>query len=46
VHKTAIAKYNVRWPGVKGAQILPSVYGFAKQGRLKKNAKGLFLALI
>jgi hypothetical protein len=34
------------WPGVKGAQILPSVYGFAKQGRLKKNAKGLFLALI
>ena len=24
-------------PHFKGAQILPSVYGFAKQGRLKKN---------
>ena len=30
------------WPGVKGQQILPSVYGFAKFERLEKTDDGLF----
>ncbi len=30
------------WPGVKGQQILPSIYGFGKSGRVRKNAKGVF----
>ena len=30
------------WPGVKGQQILPSVYGFAKRGRLRKSHDGRF----
>ena len=30
------------WPGLIGEQILPSIYGFAKNGRLKKLASGKF----
>lgn len=30
------------WPGVRGQQILPSIYGFSKQGRLKKTDTGQF----
>lgn len=30
------------WPGVTGPQILPSIYGFAKSGRLRKSDNGLF----
>jgi len=30
------------WPGVKGQQILPSIYQFAKQGRLVKTKDGVF----
>jgi hypothetical protein len=30
------------WPGVKPAQVLPQVYGYAKKDRLKKTAAGLF----
>jgi len=30
------------WPGVKPAQILPTVYQFAKKGRLRKTSSGLF----
>jgi len=30
------------WPGLVGKQILPSIYGFAKNGRLKKTASGKF----
>lgn len=30
------------WPGVKGPQVLPSIYGFAKHGRLRKSEDGLF----
>ena len=30
------------WPGVQGQQILPSIYGFAKQGRLIKTSNGVF----
>jgi hypothetical protein len=30
------------WPGLVGEQILPSIYGFAKNGRLKKLASGKF----
>lgn len=30
------------WPGVKGPQILPSVYQFAKKGRLVKNTNKRF----
>ena len=33
---------NDFWPGVQGPQILPSVYGFAKRGRLRKNKAGHF----
>ena len=32
------------WPGVRGQQILPSVYGFSKQGRLKKTGTGQFIS--
>ena len=31
------------WPGVKGPQILPSIYQFVKKGRLRKTNEGLFL---
>jgi hypothetical protein len=30
------------WPGLIGKQILPSVYQFAKRGRLRKTASGKF----
>ena len=30
------------WPGVTGPQVLPSIYGFAKVGRLHKTASGKF----
>ena len=30
------------WPGLVGKQILPSIYGFAKNGRLKKTESGKF----
>ena len=30
------------WPGVKGQQILPSIYQFAKHGRLIKTKDGVF----
>ena len=30
------------WPGVKPEQIMPSVYTFARQGRLNKRKDGLF----
>lgn len=30
------------WPGLQGPQITPSLYGFAKKGRLKKTSDGLF----
>lgn len=30
------------WPGLQGPQITPSLYGFAKKGRLRKTADGLF----
>lgn len=33
------------WPGVQGPQILPSVYGFAKRGRLKKTKTGRFFTV-
>lgn len=33
------AKY---WPGVRGEQILPSIYQFAKKGRIEKTADGIF----
>ena len=32
------------WPGVRGRQILPSIYGFSKQGRLKKTDTGQFIS--
>ena len=32
------------WPGVRGQQILPSIYGFSKQGRLKKTDTGQFIS--
>jgi hypothetical protein len=30
------------WPGLKGQQILPSIYGFAKNHRLTKTDSGIF----
>jgi hypothetical protein len=30
------------WPGIVGAQILPSIYQFAQNGRIHKTAKGKF----
>jgi hypothetical protein len=30
------------WPGLVGKQILPSIYQFAKKGRLRKTASGKF----
>ena len=33
------------WPDVRGKQILPSIYGFSKQGRLKKTDAGQFFAV-
>jgi hypothetical protein len=33
------------WPGVTGAQILPVIYHFAKQGRIRKTAGGKFKCL-
>lgn len=30
------------WPGLQGPQITPSLYGFAKKGRLRKTSDGLF----
>lgn len=30
------------WPGLIGEQILPSIYGFAKQGRVRKTPTGKF----
>ena len=30
------------WPGVKGPQITPSIYQYAKKGRLVKNSNGRF----
>jgi len=30
------------WPGVVGAQILPMIYKFAKDGRIRKTASGKF----
>jgi len=30
------------WPGLVGEQILPSIYGFGKKGRLRKTASGKF----
>lgn len=37
---TAIGKRY--WPGVKGQQILPSIYQFSKNGRLTKTNNGVF----
>tara|TARA_B100000315_G_C14239582_1_gene434710 strand:- start:132 stop:596 length:465 start_codon:yes stop_codon:yes gene_type:complete len=36
---------NDFWPGVQGSQILPSVYVFAKRGRLRKNKTGHFFTV-
>ncbi len=33
------------WPGVKPRQITPSIYGYAKRGRIKKASPGRFCAL-
>jgi hypothetical protein len=33
------------WPGVVGAQILPVIYHFAKQGRIRKTAGGKFKSI-
>ena len=33
------------WPGVRGQQILPIIYGFYKKGRLKKTGTGQFISL-
>jgi len=33
------------WPGVTGAQILPVIYHFAKQGRIRKTAGGKFKSI-
>jgi hypothetical protein len=36
---------NRYWPGVMGAQILPIIYHFAKQGRIRKTAGGKFKSI-
>ena len=33
------------WPGIMGAQILPVIYHFAKQGRIRKTSGGKFKCL-
>jgi hypothetical protein len=33
------------WPGVTGAQILPVIYHFARQGRIRKTSGGKFKSL-
>jgi len=33
------------WPGIMGAQILPAIYHFAKQGRIRKTAGGKFKSI-
>jgi hypothetical protein len=33
------------WPGIMGAQILPVIYRFAKQGRIRKTAGGKFKSI-
>jgi hypothetical protein len=33
------------WPGIMGAQILPVIYHFAKQGRIRKTAGGKFKSI-
>jgi hypothetical protein len=33
------------WPGIMGAQILPVIYHFVKQGRIRKTAGGKFKSI-
>jgi hypothetical protein len=41
--KEIVEKISARyWPGVADAQIMPAIYGFGRDGRIRKTASGKF----